>query len=382
MLNRAKIPTGLLITIVLLIGCGRSVTTPSPTLPPVPPEATETVNPFGLQFVEIPEQVGLQGEPLNPLNLYGFLRFRKFSAEEMTWTVARSEHFAISISDGLVTANPIDAAWYGSESIQVEACEPTGTCATGNVIYSVMDKTAFSDVQVTCIVNSGFLITVGDKKVLIDAIQDAVPLSDATQDLLLNAEPPFEDIDLILTTHNDTDHFNATLVRQYMQNNPKAIFISPTQVASELADLGNRIITLDPVTGSPVNVEANGIQVEAIYLSHGYAPDDPAIVYNNGYVVTIGDFKFFHTGDTVDIRNVVQYNLADQSLDLAFVPYYYLQDDRSVSIVTNSIGANYLFPIHYLFTEPEIDVTIHTYYPDAIIFYGELEKWFMQLPEN
>lgn len=365
-----------------LAGCSQAEITASPTFPPVTPEATVTANPFGLQFVEILEQVSLHGKAFNPLNLYGFLRYRKFPAEEMTWTVSGSEHFALSIANGLIIANPIDAAWYGSETIQVEACEPTGACTSGNVIYSVMDRTAFSDVQVTYIINSGFLITAGDKKVLIDAIQNANPVSDATQDLLMNAEPPFDDIDLILATHSDTDHFNAAMVRQYLQNNPKAVFVSTTQAASQLSDLYDRVLAVDPVNGSPVTVDANGIQVEAIYLSHGYAADDPAIIYNNGYVVTIGAFKFFHTGDTADLRDVVQYNLADQSLDLAFVHYFYLQDDRSMSIVTNSIGARYLFPIHYLFTEPGFDVNIRTFYPDAVVFYGELGNWLMPLPED
>ncbi len=142
------------------------------------------------------------------------------------------------------------------------------------------------------------------------------------------------------------------MVRQHMQNDPKAMFISTAQAASQLADFGNRVIAVDPVAGTPVQVEANGIQVEAIYLPHGYPPDDPNEVFNNAYVVTINGIKFFHSGDIADLNNVLPYHLADQSIDLAFILHFFLQDDGLKSVFLEGIGAKYLFPIHCVYTQP------------------------------
>lgn len=241
---------------------------------------------------------------------------------------------------------------------------PTITAAPTNTPPPTVD---LNSVSVTFVGNSGFLITVGDQKVLIDA--------------LFEGFPRFADVDLILATHNHPDHFSDTLVRQYMQNNPKAIFISTTQAASQLTGFGDRVIAVDPVAGSPVNLEANGIGVAAIYLNHGYPPNDPSEVFNNGYVVTIGPVKFFHTGDLEDLQDARQYNLAEQNIDLAFIQHYFLLDENARSLIDEVVGAKYLFPIHYRYTTPPFDAEkIENYFPESIIFSAELESWSSSLP--
>jgi L-ascorbate metabolism protein UlaG (beta-lactamase superfamily) len=378
-------------SLAFLMACASALPASTPTItllpPTATPQATATIDPFGLQFTEIPEQTAPQGETFLTMDIYVFLRFRAFPAKEMTWNAAGSEHIAASASNGVITANPIDPAWVGSEILQVEACEPSGTCARQNIIYSVLDKTAFSDVRVTFVGNSGFLITVGDKKVLIDAFFNDFPPEyvhpEYVQNPLLDAEPPFNNVDLILATHDHSDHFMATMVRQHMQNNPNAVFVSTTQSTSQLADFGDRVIAVDPITGTPVQVEANGIQVEAIYLSHGYPPNDPNEVFNNSYVVTINEIKFFHTGDLADLNDALPYNLADMNIDLAFIQHFYLQNDSAEGVLRDGIGAKYLLPIHYIFTQPALNIElIKSNYPGAIIFSKELESWFMPLSEN
>jgi hypothetical protein len=212
----------------------------------------------------------------NPLDVYEYLLLRRASAENMIWKAVGSEHIAASIATGVVTATSLDPAWFGSEIVQIEACEPNRACAHQEILYSIMDKTAYRNVSVTFVGNSGFLITVGDKKVLVDAFFEGFPpgyeLPLAVQSLLFNAAPPFNHVDLILATHDHADHFNAEMVGQHMQNNPNAVFISTTQAASQLADFSDRVIAVDPIAGSTVNAKANGIQVESIYLGHGTPP--------------------------------------------------------------------------------------------------------------
>ncbi len=243
-------------------------------------------------------------------------------------------------------------------------------------------KAQYNPIQVTYVGNSGFLITVGDKKVLIDALFDGFPpdytLPGDVQAKIQDSQPPFDDVDLILVSHNHPDHFSPTMVGDFLQNNPETIVISTSQVTSPMTGLEDRAISVNPSTGSPVNVEANGIQVEAIYISHGLVPAGETEITNNAYLVTVNGITFFHTGDIADLRDANPYNLANRNIDLAFLTHFYFQDGVAVNLIETSIGAKYYFPIHYQFTTPSINVDlINNNYPKAITFSNELETWTM-----
>ena len=237
----------------------------------------------------------------------------------------------------------------------------------------------FDQVQVTFVGNSGFLIAAGGRKVLIDAFFEGFPpgytLPANVRDLLVKAQPPFDHVDLILATHAHGDHFSAAMVRQYLQTCPNAVFVSTTQAASQLPGFGGRVIAADPLEASPVHLEANGIRVEAVYLSHGYPPNDPKEIFNNAYVVTLNGTTFFHTGDIADLRDVEQYRLADKNIDMAFIQHFHLLDDGFGDLLKHDIGATWLFPIHYQFTEPVFDANVVlSNYPQAVLFNVELEE--------
>lgn len=237
-------------------------------------------------------------------------------------------------------------------------------------------------VQVTYVGNSGFLITVGDKKVLIDALFEGFPpeytLPQEVLDKISNSEAPFDNVDLILASHDHADHFSAAMVRDFLQNNPDTVFIATNQAVSHLSDFGNRVIAVDPTIGSPVTVTANDIQVEAIYISHGQPPAGETEITNNAYLVTLNGIKFFHTGDIENLRDAIPYNLASQSIDLAFLPHFFMQDSGYLDVIQNNISAKFVFPIHYHFTTPTFNaVLIQSAYPNAIIFSNELETWTM-----
>jgi L-ascorbate metabolism protein UlaG (beta-lactamase superfamily) len=84
--------------------------------------------------------------------------------------------------------------------------------------------------SITYVGNAGFLISIGDKKILIDALfkgfEGSYKLPQEVQDKLTLAQAPFDDVDLILVTHAHSDHIDPVMVLQHMQNNPDAIFDS------------------------------------------------------------------------------------------------------------------------------------------------------------
>lgn len=349
-------------------------TSPSPTVTP-------TTSPYGLKFVEIPEQIAFRGETFLPVDLYGFLLYRKLPADQMTWSAISGEHLKAGVQNGVVTAAQTDDRWYGTDTVAVKACESVNACAEQVMTFSRLDENVSDRVRVTFIGNSGFLVSAGGKKVLIDAFFDGFEedvLPEYVLDYLLNAKPPFDNVDLILATHDHADHFSARMVTRYLQNNPSTIFISTSQAAGKLTGFGERIIALDPRSGTPEDTEANGIQVKAIYISHGTPPAGTEETFNNGYIVTMNGITFFHCGDIHDIRDVVPYHLNDLKVDIAFITHFYFLGSSSRDIFNDSIGARYLFPIHYWYTTPEINlVSIHSDFPDAVVFHSALESWIM-----
>ena len=207
-------------------------------------------------------------------------------------------------------------------------------------------ESTFDGVRVTFVFNAGFLITVGDRRILIDAIYEGYP--EGTLKPILQSQPPFDGVDLILATHEHVDHFSPSLVRQYMLANPNTIFASTQEAVRQLLALGDdlksRAISIEIAKGETLRFQVSGITVEAIYLSHGI----PNFV-NLGLVVTIGDVALFHTGDidVVDVGYLQSCGLPDRQLDIAFVPYFYFTEEAYYPLLLEGIQARYLIPMHY-----------------------------------
>ena len=243
-------------------------------------------------------------------------------------------------------------------------------------------KASFDGVRVTFVGNAGFLITVGNKKILIDALfrgfKGDYMLPPNIQKALELGQPPFDGVDLILTTHSHADHFNADLARQHLRNDPQAIFASTSSVTARLTEFSDRIVTLEPTAGKSVQKDIQGIHVEALALSHGEGQP-----HNSGFVITVNGIKLFHTGD-IDISQFSfdefrAYQLPEKKIDLAFIQHFYLTAvPAEQKFVRDGIGGKYIIPIHYQYTVPPLSrKTVLLNYPAAIIFKQELQSWFM-----
>lgn len=239
-------------------------------------------------------------------------------------------------------------------------------------------------VTVTYVSNAGFLITVGDKKILIDALYSLSnydPPLDAQRRMTL-AQPPFDGVDLVLATHNHSDHFDASMVRLHLSNNPRAIFGSTSQATASLSDLSARVVTFEAATGVSMVRNIAGMNVEAIYLSHGRFPEGQVEIVNYGFVVTVNGVTFFHTGD-VDYDNLDYdvfrgYNLSEKKIDLAFIHHYYLESGSTYQrFVRDGIGGKYIIPMHLGgLPRPDFEAILLTY-PGAVVFSQSLQTWTM-----
>ncbi len=244
--------------------------------------------------------------------------------------------------------------------------------------------TSPSGVRVTFVGNAGFLVTIGGKKVLIDAIFAGFPgdyqLPKDVRESLVNARPPFDNVDLILITHYHDDHFNAPMVRQYLKNNPKARLISTAQVTDQLPGLGSRVITAAATKGNPAQTNIDGIQVKALYLPHVSPPPAGQIEdINFGYIVTVNDLCLFHTGDCVPkLIDMTVPPSPGKRIDLAFIGHFYFKEDPFCRrLIQEWINGKYVFPVHYAYSGTVDRNRIKSICPEAILFEKEMQSWDM-----
>ena len=143
---------------------------------------------------------------------------------------------------------------------------PRQSEATATSIPTPIAESTYDGLRVTYIWNAGFLITAGDKRILIDAIYEGHP--GGILKPILESQPPFDGVDLILATHEHVDHFSPSLVRQYMLENSNTVFASTQSAVQQLLALGDdlqsRVISIDLRKGESEYFESNGIAVEAI----------------------------------------------------------------------------------------------------------------------
>ena len=92
------------------------------------PEVSATARPAQVSFSEIPEQVLSDYEEVLELDLGNYINDREQFDESLTWGFSSSGQLEIQIRDGVMTASVPEQIWYGSEIVQIEACDSKGMC--------------------------------------------------------------------------------------------------------------------------------------------------------------------------------------------------------------------------------------------------------------
>ena len=245
----------------------------------------------------------------------------------------------------------------------------------------------FDGARVTFINNAGFLITVGDKKILIDALFEIHNQNIATPrevlQRMVNSDPPFDQIDLVIATHSHADHLSADLVRDHLRNNEIAVFVSSPDAVQRIervgGDIAERLIPVDLEPGESLHLSVNGIELDCLYLTHG-----DASILNIGMVITVGGYTFFHTGDMstdsmmgdyVSLVDLHGYGLPQKEIDLAFFTSYIFFVDEYVTLVEDGIRARYVSPMHYSYRYPPTGIEEN--FSNSIVFKDILESWIV-----
>ena len=188
----------------------------------------------------------------------------------------------------------------------------------GIVVLAMMQwtGTAAATLEVTYIVNEGFLIRSGDQKILIDGLLRRDLLGKYLKDpgpafaAATSGTAPFDDIDAVFITHIHYDHFNPDATMRYMAAS-EAPIVCPRQVADRLKaspEQRKRIVAVTPGLNKSTKIKVAGLDVNVMRLKHGpyYVTDQRtgkqrdkhANIENLGFMVTMGSRNFLHIGDS------------------------------------------------------------------------------------
>lgn len=222
---------------------------------------------------------------------------------------------------------------------------------------------------ITYVANDGFLIQTSGHKILVDAIFGKIKGNwcdqpgDSLLNLIYSGKPPYDNIDLLLVTHYHSDHFNSPMVLRFLNNNPDALVVCPSQ-ANEIMKkdslykkLAGLIHSLKTDTLLDTTMALRNITIKAMRLKHGSWIEKDTLtgksydihrnVENIGYLVTSDNFRFLHTGDCATDNNYQfeRLKLSSAETEISFMGIVFLSPEGQ-SVLSNYIRSKKIVLMH------------------------------------
>jgi len=185
-------------------------------------------------------------------------------------------------------------------------------------------------IEVTYIANCGFQIKSNNKQLVIDALfkegyTDYLVTPDTIASEIISSKKPFNNVHLLLITHNHGDHFNDSMVVKYLNYSPNNIIIAPSSVTKAILEYPdykynkNQIVEINKVNHNN-DTMIQGIRIKSFFMQHDNRPE----IENIGYLIDMDGIKILHTGDctgadTIQLKNL---QLQNRDIDLAFLNFY------------------------------------------------------------
>ncbi len=216
---------------------------------------------------------------------------------------------------GSEEGDPCEIAEQGSQRCSgsvIQTCE--GTAWTNGVDCSSTSQTCAMTSSTTAECESPSCdITVGDNEDFVIEGRDMVIYTDVFWDLPPGVPQP----NIILITHEHSDHFNVDLVTSIAAESGATV-VGPEPVTTLLVDVPNQqLVTLQPdALGSSISTTVEGVSITAYYTYH--TPQ------HNSYKVVIDGVSFLFDGDNEDIDLFASYPELND-LDIAFLAFVPLE---------------------------------------------------------
>ena len=266
-----------------------------------------------------------------------------------------SDAFNVEAAANISSENFTTVAKTGNDisiNLAADSKTVTGELITEDVAYKVFVMTVAADatqylnalsnpseeislssvekVKVTFIANDGIMIEFEDKKVVIDAINRASNLggwiSPSSSELMAleNGEPPYDDIDIIMITHNHGDHYHTAAVANYLSNHPETKLIATSDVEPNFSAFTDQIVDFEIEKFERITTVQNGITIDVLEVEHfdqfgNIFDDDESYAYN----IHLGGKRFLHVGDLDYLDSQLEgFDLLSDDITVVFIPTF------------------------------------------------------------
>lgn len=175
-----------------------------------------------------------------------------------------------------------------------------------SVLYCQVPR---SNLQITYVANAGFLLTSSTHKVLIDALFSEGPVAPKeVTGSIMDAKPPFDNINLYLLTHYHKDHCDPELLQGYLSKHRSVSLVTSKPAIAfihgncyEFILLKKQFVELTPEVNQSVSSTVDNIPVKAFGLSHASyyreGIDMNEDMLNLSFLLEMDGIRVFHSGD-------------------------------------------------------------------------------------
>ena len=209
-------------------------------------------------------------------------------------------------------------------------------------------------VVLTAIKHASIEINYDGKEIDVDPVSGMQPKTDYRK---------FPKADLILITHDHTDHLDPKAISELSK--PGTVIIANLASAKKIMGKSTVMKNGDHLSlGSDIQIDA----VPAYNITPGHLQFHPKGC-GNGYILTLDGLRIYISGDTEDIPEMKEL----KNIDIAFLPVNqpFTMTPEQAAKVAKMIHPKVLFPYHYSETKIErvaqllkgsgIDVRIRNY---------------------
>lgn len=187
----------------------------------------------------------------------------------------------------------------------------------------------FNGVKFHWLGHDGYRIIAGDKTIYIDPFQ------------LSKAQQNRNDADILLISHNHFDHLSMDDLKNVLGK--KTSIVAAKECIDQLKGAGAAEIK-GVAPGDRMTVQ--GVSIEAVAAYNINKKFHPKADRKVGFVITVGNMRIYHTGDTDDIPE-----MSSVKPDIALVPVsgtYVMTAEEAARAVNEKIQPSKLaIPMHY-----------------------------------
>jgi L-ascorbate metabolism protein UlaG (beta-lactamase superfamily) len=213
-----------------------------------------------------------------------------------------------------------------------------------------------SGLEITYLGNEGVMISAGKQQVLIDAVHGPYSeyVSPPAHELRAMQEGkfPYNGPEVVLVTHVHGDHFSARALGLHLEHNKSAVLVSSQQVVNSMRRdfagydrIRSQIREVTPAWKQRQGLQVNGVGIDVLGLRHG--GEEFHAVQNLGYVVRLGSWTLLHVGDAdATEENLRSFNLQQEGIDVAFLPFWYLMTPEGQALVREHIRPKHIIAVH------------------------------------